>query len=186
MQTKNVLSKLFLVSAFLLVGCGSGQKATKASAGTPTFFKADMNRVTRKCDDKLGICRYSVLPDLGESHAGRLSMLGIIFTPMEGDTSLVQSMFGFQVSSMKVRYRECQELAIAVDGAPPLKKPLKYHQAMGNKGVVEGVTVELSIDELVRMSKAQDVSCDLCGENRDLRGDEKVLLAQLFDMWRKR
>ncbi len=186
MRTIADMIKLVGILLLMATGCGAVQKAEPVTGKTPTFIKADLARVTRKCDDSLGICRYSVLPDLGESQAGELSMLGIIFTPKEGSTNLVQSLFGFQVSSMKVRYRECPSLTISMDGASPLKKTLTYHQAMGRSKVVEGVTVELSIAELVRISKAEDVRCDLCGKDRSLRADEKVLLAHLFEMWRKK
>ena len=169
-------------------GCGASRGAKPVADSAPVFIRADIARVTSKCDQALEICRYSVLPDLRESQAGQLSMLGVIFTPSDPleASGMVQSLFGFQVSSMKVRYRECQALKIHVDGTPLPRKALKYHQAMGKSQVVEGVTVELSINELQRISYAAEVRCDLCGDERKLRGDEKMLLAHLYETWRKR
>ncbi len=183
-----VLIVAALVSFGCLSGCGAVREAQPKAAKTSMMIKADLARMTTKCDDSLQLCRFSILPDLRESHAGRLSMLGVILSPSKSENSagLVQSLFGFQIASKKVQYRECEELEIQVDGALLPKKQVKYHQAMGTRKVVEGVTVELSIDELLRISRAGDVRCDLCGNSRKLRGEEKVLLAQLFEMWRGR
>ena len=185
-------SKMLIFAALISLGCASGcgaaRRAQPVGARTPVMIKADLARMTSKCDEGLQLCRYSILPDLRESRAGRLSMLGVIFSPSKAEASvgLVQSLFGFQISSKKVQYRECEELKIRVDGASLPRKDVKYHQAMGRRQVVEGVTVELSLDELLRISRGGDVMCDLCGSSRLLRGDEKVLLAQLFEMWRGR
>lgn len=169
-------------------GCGTSREAKKAKVAAPTFIKADMARFTSKCDLALELCRYSILPDLGESKSGHLSMLGVIFTPADRAeaSSHVQSLFGFQVASKKVRYRECQAFEIKVDGDVLPAKPVKYHQAMGRGQVVEGITVELSMAELKQISGGGEVRCELCGDERKLRGDEKVLLAHLFEIWRRR
>ena len=90
-----------------------------------------------------------------------------------------------QVSSKKVRFRDCQQLIVGAPGGPALIRPVRYDQAFVKGRIVEGITAELAAGELVRLSRAKEVTVDLCGTTRTLRPDEQALLAELVRRWRK-
>lgn len=175
---------VLLALPWAAAGCGAAGSVPLRAAGAPAL-EPDRSRLAKRCDPGLQVCRYSVLPDLRESRAGYLSLLGVLIAPSEGITTSVALKLGFQVTSNEARYRHCLDLAVRVDGAVLPRRPVDYRAVEGRQVAVEGILVPLSIAELLRITRATRVRYELCGDGRILRPEEQVLLAALFDMWRQ-
>ncbi len=178
----------FALLPLFIFGCAS---STRISAGpgqparTITFEEHD--RVRAKVDADTGMRVYSVVPDVEESKEGKLSMASVLMAAPEGTRAAgVSGEFGFQTTGDHVRYRECGNLQLVVDGKALPKKSTRYFGSLGNGKVVEAVVARVSPEDVARMVAAKMVEYRLCHTRGTLSIRERNLLGQMLARYQER
>lgn len=174
-----------LISVFL-VGCASSAPAPVGpnSARSEAIF-AQYDRVREKVDANTGLHIYSVVPDLQESREGKLSMASVLMASRDRSAN-VDGEFGFQTTGKSVRYRECGDLVLVVDGKALPRKSTKYFGSLGHGKVVEAVVAPVSPDDLALMVAAKTVEYKLCDTRGALSSEDRGLLGRMLARWQAR
>lgn len=173
-----------LVLLALLPACASTSVPSASGPGSdrPLFAAAD--RVRAKVDRSSGIRVYSVVPDVQESRAGKLSLASTLMDEGQGAAALpAMGQLGFQTTSKNVRFRECGRLELVVDGRQLLGRSPKYFGSLERGRVVEAVVVPVTPDELSRLVQADEVRYRLCGTRGALSSADRRLLGRMLAMW---
>ncbi len=179
---KMTTKMMILVLGVWLAGCSGPARGTRPTVAAPKN-PADSPRIQKKCKKSHGICEYRVLPDVAASRAGKLSTLCSVIVPDAAPT-LAKISFGLQVSGKKVRYRECHDLQLTLDGVPLPPRPSEYHIALGTGFVVEAVTLPLSADELSRLTTSRKIEYRLCKESGSVSQWDHDLLRAMYLNWK--
>jgi hypothetical protein len=87
----------------------------------------------------------------------------------------VSLMLGAPVTG--ARWDHCKELRMSVDGAQTQHVTKYTGVPMDGGGVYDAVTVELTIDDIRRMSRGHDVHLTLCGDDLSLPARERASLS---------
>lgn len=171
-----------LITVFL-VGCASSAPAPVGpdSARSRAIF-AQQDRVREKVDANTGLHVYSVVPDVQESREGKLSMASVLMASKDGGAA-VNGEFGFQTTGSAVRYRECGDLVLVVDGQTLPRKSTRYFGSLGHGKVVEAVVAAVSPDDLARMVAAKTVEYKLCDTRGALSSRDRGLLGRMLARW---
>lgn len=172
----------------ILVGCANSVPAP-AGPGDARFeaMFEKQDRVRAKVDANTGIRSYSVVPDVAESKKGKLSMASVLMASPEGSRALdVSGEFGFQTTGDHVRYRECGDLQLVVDGKALPKKSTRYFGSLGNGKVVEAVVARVTPEDVARMVSAKMVEYRLCQTRGTLTDRERNLLGQMLARYQER
>lgn len=171
----------------LVLGVGLAACSGPAEVAKPTAVArkspADSPRIQKKCKKSHGICEHRVLPDVAASRAGKLSMLCSVIVPDAAPT-LAKISIGLQVTGKMVRYRECHDLQLTLDGVPLPPRPSEYHTALGMGFVVEAVTLPLSGDELNRLTTARKIEYRLCKAAGAISAWDHDLLRAMYLNWK--
>jgi len=176
-----------LVLSVCLVGCASPKPAPRGprEEAPVTLSGEDSHRVRQRKDAATGYQIYSVVPNLAQSRAGKLSMAAVLMErPGDASGALTSGQFGFQTSSKKVRFRECRRLVLIVDGQRLPQRAAKYYSSIGNGVVVEGMVAPVSLKELRRLSRGESVAYRLCSTSGTISSTDKALIRRMLEQRR--
>lgn len=163
-------------------GCGTAAPEPREGVPAPTLAAAREGdeRIRHRVDSESGIHVYTVLPDPREARAGKLSLSAVILT---GGAEAVAE-FGFQTAGGTVRFRECNDLALALDGEQLPSRASRYLSGIAGGGVVtEAVVISLSAAELRAIRQAASVRYQLCETRGRLSPGDLALLRRMIALW---
>ena len=166
----------------LVFGCG-GTSVPVKEPSSRSKKTAGSQRVQKKCNRSLGVCEYRVLPDVAASRSGKLSMLCSVIVPVATPT-LARIEMGLQTSGNMIRFRECHELALTVDGKPLPARDTTYHSALGTGFVVEAATLPLTAQELSSLTTANKIDYQLCSTRGTIGSADHDLLRAMYLLWK--
>lgn len=173
-----------ILTTLLATGCAPTMAPSKTGAEAEAdLVFADQDRLRVKVDEETGMRMYSVVPDLEVSRQGKLSMASVLLAPRAKGAS---GELGFQTTSKFVRYRDCNNLQLVLDGRALPRKQLRYFGSLVRGFVVEAVVAPLSTDELERVVAARRVEYRLCDTRGSLSSRDRDLLGRMMARWQER